>query len=88
MNVRIQPLYKFIVDRFLFGDGEGLSYDTNFFESGIVDSIGILEIIAFVERHYGVMVADDDMVPQNFSSLNTVHNYLVAKDGGQTRAQP
>ena len=69
----------FIVDNFLFGDDEGVTEDTQLFESGFVDSTGILELVAFIEKQYAVLVADDELVPENFKTLTAIARYIDAK---------
>ena len=45
-------------------------------ESGIVDSIGILEIVNFVEQNFAVRVSDDDLVPENFASVAAIAAFV------------
>jgi len=70
---------EFIVENFLFGDGELLKEDTSFFESGIIDSTGILELIGFLEETYSIAIQDDELVPENFDNLNRIAQYLGKK---------
>jgi acyl carrier protein len=44
--------------------------------AGILDSIGILQIVAFIETTYKIQVPDDDVIYENFHSLGTIVNYL------------
>ena len=70
---------NFIVDNFLFGDDEGLNDQISFLESGIVDSMGILEIINFLTEEFQVTVADEEMLPENLDSINNLETYLNSK---------
>jgi len=70
---------EFIVEKFLFGDGEKLEYDTSFLEQGIIDSTGVLEIVHFLEESFSVQVEDDEMLPENLDSINYIANYLQKK---------
>ena len=70
---------NFIVETFLFGDGEWLRDDTSFLDGGVIDSAGMLELITFVESKYGVAVADDEVVRENFDSLENVSRFLARK---------
>ena len=67
---------NFIVDNFLFGDDDGLDDQVSFLESGIVDSMGILEIINFIKEGFQVVVADDELLPENLDSIDNIANYL------------
>jgi acyl carrier protein len=77
----IVGIRDFVVDQFLFGDDEGITVDTKLFEEGIVDSTGILEIVAFIEEQYAVSVADDELVPANFETLGAIAQYVETKNG-------
>ena len=69
----------FVVENFLFGDGEDLQEDTSFLDEGIIDSTGILELIFFLEETYGIKVEDDELVPENLDSLNNISKFLGKK---------
>ncbi len=77
----VAGIRDFIVDHFLFGDDEGITEDTKLFEEGIVDSTGILEIVAFIEEQYAVGVADDELVPENFETVRAIACYVETKNG-------
>ncbi len=70
----------FIVSNFLFGqEGDGFADDQSFLESGIIDSTGLLELVAFVEEQYGISVADRELVPENLDSLRNISQYVARK---------
>jgi acyl carrier protein len=70
----------YIEETFLFGQG-GLEEDTSLIEDHIIDSTGILEVIAFVERTFHVQVEDDEMIPENFNSVKSIASYIERKKG-------
>ncbi len=78
-----KALRDFVVENFLFGEEGKLTDDTSFLEEGIIDSTGILELVNFLEETFQIVVDDDDIVPENFDSLNNILNYLVRKDAGR-----
>ena len=61
----LQTVRGFVVENFLFGDGAKLKEDTQFLESGIIDSTGMLELINFLEETYGITIDDEELVPEN-----------------------
>jgi len=71
---------QFIVDNFLFGDSDKITFDTLLFEKGIIDSTGVLELVAFIEDNFKVTVSDDELVQDNFSSLNAINKFLQSKN--------
>ena len=70
---------SFIIENFLFGDDDGLKDDASFLDEGIVDSTGILELVAFVEETFKITVEDEELIPENLDSINNVVNYLERK---------
>jgi acyl carrier protein len=70
---------EFVVENFLFGDGEALKDDTSFMEEGIIDSTGILELVFFLEESFGFSVEDDELVPDNMDSLQNIAQYIDRK---------
>jgi acyl carrier protein len=75
MDVK-QELRHYIVEHMLFGDGDRLSETTSFQESGVIDSTGFLEIVAFIEEKFGVAVADGDLVPEDFDTLDKMAAFV------------
>lgn len=70
---------EFVVDNFLFGEGDGLKAETSFLEEGIIDSTGILELVMFLEETFDIKVDDSELVPDNFDSLEKIAHYLESK---------
>ena len=70
---------QFIIDNFLFGDGAKLNVDTPLFEKALIDSTGVLELVAFIEENFKVIVSDDELVQDNFSSLSAIDKFLKTK---------
>jgi acyl carrier protein len=70
---------EFVVENFLFGDGEALKQDTSFMEEGIIDSTGILELVFFIEETFGFSVEDDELVPENMDSLQNIARFIDRK---------
>ncbi len=74
-----QQIRGFIVEEFLFGESDGLSESDSLLEKGIIDSTGVLELIAFIEETYGIKVGDDELIPENFDSIINVTDYIIRK---------
>ena len=70
---------SFVVDNFLFGNANGLEDDTSFLEAGILDSTGVLEMITFLEQHFGVQVHDDELTPENLDSISNIGAFISRK---------
>ncbi len=70
---------NFIIENFLYGNNDGFNDDISFMEKGLIDSTGILELVAFVEEKYGISVADEELLPENFDSVNNLSRYILNK---------
>lgn len=78
----ITTVRNFIVENFLFGDGETLKEDTSFMEEGIIDSTGILELVFFLEENFSMSVEDHELVPENMDSLRSIAGFIDRKLNG------
>lgn len=74
-----EGIRQFIVRNFLFGEEREIRPDASFVEEGLVDSTGILELVAFVEKEYGIEVRDEELVPENFDSIANIVAFLGRK---------
>lgn len=71
---------EFVVGNFLYGaSGDTLADDQSFLETGVIDSTGVLELIAFLEQQYGIAVADHEVVPANLDSVQHLVGYIERK---------
>lgn len=74
----------FVVENFLFGDATGLASDTvSLLESGIMDSLGVMELINFLENDLKIAVPDTDLIPQNLDSIDNLVAYAERRGGSQ-----
>lgn len=73
----------FIVENFLFGDAEPLTDDgLSLLDTGIVDSVGVMEMVAFLEQAHGLKVEDKELVPENFDSVARLVAFVTRKKNG------
>lgn len=71
---------EFIVRNFLFGDASGMPGDSeSLLASGVVDSTGVLELVDFLETDLGVIVADEETVPDNLDSVDNLVAFVARK---------
>lgn len=64
-----------------FTDVEQIQEGTMLFEEGIFDSMGLLNLIAFLEEKYGVKTEDTDLMEENFQNLTAIEKYVIQKKG-------
>jgi acyl carrier protein len=72
-------LREFVAKNFYMPDPNAFTDQTSFLDQGIIDSTGVLELVTFVESEYAISVADDDMVPQNFDSIDALVAFVARK---------
>ncbi|HVW11317.1 MAG TPA: phosphopantetheine-binding protein [Bryobacteraceae bacterium] len=71
----------FLRDFLFLADADNLSGDDSFLEKGIVDSMGILHLITFVQQKYAIDVKDDELVTDNWDSIDRMSRYIRRKLG-------
>ena len=75
-----QEMRQFIVDNFLFGDKETkFSNDDSFLDRGMIDSTGVLELVAFLEEKYRIKIKDNELVPENLDSISCLVRFIDRK---------
>lgn len=73
-------LRTFLVDNFGYrGATADLGRDVPLLDEGILDSTGVLEIVAWLESELEVSVADDEMIPDHFGSIGRLTTYVERK---------
>jgi acyl carrier protein len=71
----------FILSRFPLAKEMSLNDDDHLLNSGVVDSLGILEIVSFLSEEFGIEVVDDDLQPENFESIVCLERFVQRKRG-------
>lgn len=69
---------KFIIKEFLYGKGD-LSYSESLFEAGIIDSLGLLKLLAFIEKTFGIFVDMSEVAIANFDSIDRITQLIEKK---------
>jgi acyl carrier protein len=73
-----QDVRKFIVELFLSGRSEELQDNAVLF-GRVIDSMGALELVTFLQEHFAIIVDDEDVTPENFGSVKHVVAYVTSK---------
>jgi len=76
MNSLSDGIQDFLENKLLL---EGIDKDTALIDGGYIDSIQILDLAMFIEETYEVTLDADDMVVENFASINAIVNYMSQK---------
>ena len=72
-------LRQFIMRQFSQASTRALADEDPLLESGIVDSLGVLDLVSFIETEFKVSVADEDLVPEYFNSIGSITAYVQNK---------
>jgi acyl carrier protein len=70
---------EFIRKNFIFDEKAQLGDDQSLLGTGIVDSTGILELIAFLEVTFNIKFADHELVADNFDSVSKILSFMTRK---------
>lgn len=76
-NELIHEVKKFLAQQFPatknIGDSDPL------LEGGLIDSLGILDVVTFLENQFGVTIADEDLSPENFATVRSIAEFVSQK---------
>lgn len=77
-----QTLRSFIQENFLYMRPD-LQYadDDSLLAKGVIDSLGVMEIVGFLEETFALTVEQEDVTEQNFGSIAAIARYVAAKRG-------
>ena len=81
MNSRAR-IRRFIVESFFVDD---FSDEDSFLRNGVIDSLGMLELITFLEKEFGIKITDAELVPENLDSLDNLSRFIERKQCGRQR---
>ena len=70
---------SFVHQRFPMAVTAEVGDDESLLDSGIVDSLGILDMVAFLEETFDVQIGDDDLNPENFDSVQSIASFVDSR---------
>jgi len=75
-----QAIKHYVLENFLFSDdASALDNHASLIRTGVLDSTGVHELVLFIEEQFGVVVAPEEMVPDNFDSIEAVDRFVSRK---------
>jgi acyl carrier protein len=75
-----QSIRTFIETSFLFREARGgLADGESLLGAGLIDSTGILELVTYLEAEFGIVVEDEEIVPENLDSVDQITAYVLRK---------
>lgn len=80
MSKTKERVLAYITENFLMGlANDRLRDDSSLLDLGIIDSTGVIELIAFLEETFGIRVEDREITPENLDSLRRIERYVASK---------
>jgi acyl carrier protein len=79
MGVEIEETVRAFVESNFYVGELHLESEASLLDSGVVDSTGVLELIAFVESTFGIRVEDAELVPENLDSIGGLARFVSRK---------
>ena len=73
---------RFFIDRAWLTDEDGVLESDSLLEKGVIDSMAMVELIAYVEQTYNISIQEDELMPENFDSLAAIAAFITAKRNG------
>ena len=74
-----QAIRKFIYDKFPLAKSRKLKDSSQLLEEGVLDSLGVLELVNFLQDDHGIPIEDEELVPENFASIDAIAAFVEAK---------
>jgi acyl carrier protein len=78
-------LKQFILNEILMDHIQNsLSSSDLLIEKGLIDSIGIMKLITFMEENYSIEIDEEDLIPENFETISALSAFVVRKRNSLT----
>ena len=74
-------IHAFLLEKFPLARKAGVGKDTALLEGGILDSLGILDVVSFLETEFSMVVSDEELLPANFQTLGNLSAFVLRKTG-------
>jgi acyl carrier protein len=74
---------EFVLKTFPLARKSGIKDSEKWLETGLIDSLGILDLVHFLEEKFSIQVSDEELLPENFQSLIVVAAFVRNKQTGK-----
>ncbi len=81
----LEPVRSFVRKEFLF-DADASVGDADPLMPDVIDSLGVMEVVSFIEEHYGVEVAEDELLVDNFRTFEAIGGLIDRKQNASESA--
>jgi acyl carrier protein len=70
---------KFIFAKFPLAKKQNLKDGDPLLESGILDSLGVLDLVHFAEQEFSIHIVDEELTPENFQTVDCIADFVLSK---------
>jgi len=74
-----EKIRRFVAANLLFDDHARYSDEASFLREGIIDSMGVMELVSFVQAAFGLEVSPREVTPENFDSVSRLARFIRSK---------
>lgn len=78
-TLQIQEQIKQFILKTSYVSADQINNDTLIFAEGIMDSMGFISIIGFIEDNFSITIADTELLEANFESINAIADFVIRK---------
>ena len=75
----LETLREFVTRQFPAAAKQGMTADQPLLSSGVIDSMGTMEVVMFLESTFDIVLSDDEMLDDNFETLQRMTDFVVSK---------
>jgi acyl carrier protein len=75
----VPRIRRYLIEHFPSARHHAIGEDDPLLANGILDSLGILDLVAYLEAEFGITVSDDDLVPEHFETLRRLEEFVATK---------
>lgn len=81
----VSVIKQFLIDEFLPDvSAAELDVDHDMLSDGVIDSLGVLKLIAWIEERFGLTVSDTELDPDNFRTVTSIDTFIANNTGSVT----
>lgn len=76
----INTVRAYVSENFLYARPDVVLGDNDaLLERGIIDSMGVMELVTYIDGQFGVIAEDDEITEENFGSLGAIARFVASK---------
>jgi len=78
-NETLEVVRSFLLKKFPSAKKKNFHDDVQLLQSGFIDSLGVLDLVGFLEQSFAIRITDDELTPENFASVRGIASFVTQK---------